>query len=275
MTFFLLYTCIVAIGGGVVLFFALRLLTSPSNNRDWAPDQKILPYGVIEGDNVSLFNIRNFAYISVTKYKEQYYDKIFDVRTIKRVWYVVEPFSGIPGSAHTFLSFEFEEGVFLAFSIEIRKRKGQEFHPIKGLFNQYELMYVIADENDVVKLRSNYRKDPVYVYPARAPQEKVKMLFLHMVKSANMLREHPQFYNTITHNCTTEIVRHINAITPKSVPLFSLAILFPEYSDKLAYNLGLLDTTLSFEKAREKFRINERAEKYKDDPHFSGKIREG
>jgi hypothetical protein len=195
------------------------------------------------------------------------------MKKIKKVWYVVEPFSGIPGSAHTFLSFEFENSKFLAISVEIRKEKGESFHPIKGLLNQYELMYVIADERDVVKLRSNYRKDLVYVYPIKTTEEKARSMFVDMITRVNDLKDHPEFYNTLTNTCTTNIVRHVDKISPNKIPMFNLKVLFPENSDKLAYDLGLIDTNLSFEDARKRFFINERALKYAERPDFSVKIR--
>lgn len=251
-----------------------QLLTTPSNNREWNLDQVILPHITIGASTVSIENIRNFTYASTTSYTPRYYTKTFNLNDLKKVWYVVEPFSGIPGSAHTFLSFEFDNDQFVSISVEIRKEKGESFHPIKGLFNQYELMYVIADEQDVVKLRSNYRKDLVYVYPIRTTQEKAQGIFLDMLKRAQTLEKEPEFYNTLTNTCTTNIVHHVNTITPHRVPFFNLRILFPANSDRLAYDLGLIDTDLPFEKAREKFYINDKALRYAQDTNFSRKIRE-
>lgn len=253
---------------------AVGLVTSPSNDRNWNDDQAILPYADIDGDLVTIYNIRNFDYTSTTEYTKNYYDKTFDVGEIEKVWYIVEPFSGIPGSAHTFLSFEFADDQFVSISVEIRKEKGEDYHPIKGLFNQYELMYVIADERDVVKLRSNYRKDLVYMYPVNTTKEKAGKLFVDMVERANDLKEHPEFYNTITNTCTTNIVHHVNTLTPDRVPFFNLRILFPENSDKLAYDLGLLDTDLSFGEARKRYFINDRATTHATSTDFSVLIRE-
>lgn len=258
----------------VIALTIAHFVTTASNDRKWNDDQKVLPYAEINNNLVSIHNIRNFSYTSTTSYIPNYYDKIFDMSKIKKVWYVVEPFSGIPGSAHTFLSFEFEGNQFVSISVEIRKEKGEAFDPIKGLFNKYELMYVIADEQDVIKLRSNYRKDLVYLYPVKTTEEKSRALFLDMINRTNALKDHPEFYNTITNTCTTNIVAHVNKITPKRVPFFNLRILFPANSDKLAYDLGLIDTNLSFEDARTRYFINDRAMKYANDPDFSVKIRE-
>lgn len=257
----------------ICIFTIVHFSTKASNDRDWSDDQKVLSYGDINDNLVTIHNIRNFTYASTTSYTANYYDKTFDVSKIKKVWYIVEPFSGIPGSAHTFLSFEFEGDQFVSISVEIRKEKGESFDPIKGLFNKYELMYVIADERDVIKLRADYRKDLVYVYPIKTTTEKAGALFLDMVARANSLKDHPEFYNSVTNTCTTNIVNHVNKITPHKLPLFSLDVLFPEYSDKLAYDRGLIDTDLSFEEARKRFYVNERAERYKDESDFSVRIR--
>ncbi|MBI5126523.1 MAG: DUF4105 domain-containing protein [Candidatus Taylorbacteria bacterium] len=270
---FVVYAVLVIISCSVLVFVITSFVTTPSNDRNWNEDQKILPSAEVQGDKVMIRNIRNFSYASTTSYTAHYYDKTFDLNEMKKVWYVVEPFSGIPGSAHTFLSFEFERNQFVSISVEIRKEKGEAYHPFKGLFNNYELMYVIADESDVIKLRSNYRKDLVYVYPIKTTSEKARALFLDMVSRANTLKDHPEFYNTVTNTCTTNIVHHVNTITPHKVPFFNLRILLPANSDKLAYGLGLIDTDLSFEKARERFLINDRAMKYANDPDFSVKIR--
>ncbi len=266
----------------ISILLVVNIVTKATNDRVWNLDQAVLPHSVVNNDLVTIYNIRNFTYRSTTDYTPNYYDKTFDLRKLKKVWYVVEPFSGIPGSAHTFLSFEFEgdspetntDNEFVSISVEIRKEKGEAFHPVKGLLNQYEIMYVIADEKDVVKLRSNYRKDLVYVYPAKATPEKVQTLFMNMLNRSNELNRDPEFYNTITNTCTTNIVSHINSVTPKKVPFYDLRVFFPENSDLLAHELGLIDTDLSFENMRKRYFINEKALKYADAEDFSLKIRE-
>lgn len=260
----------------LTLLLIWNIIVRPSNNRDWSPDQAVLPTADIAGSMVAIHNIRNFSYASTTSYTPAYYDKTFDANKLTRAYFIVEPFSGYAGAAHTFLSFEFDgdngKSDFVAISVEIRKEKGESFSALKGLLKQYELMYVIADERDAIKLRSNYRKDQVFVYPVKADIENIRAVFMDMVTRANKLAEKPEFYNTLTNTCTTNIVSHVNKIAPKRVP-FDLSILFPENSDKLAYDLGLIDTDLSFEKTREKYLINNPAEKYADDPEFSLRIR--
>lgn len=253
----------------LVIWFSIR----PSHNRDWTTDQAVLPYAEIEGDKIHIHNIRNFLYQSTTEYTPAYYDKTFELSKLKRVDYIVEPFSDWEGSAHTFVSFEFEGSEFVSVSIEIRKEKGESFSAWKGLFKQYELMYVIADERDVVKLRSNYRKDQVFVYPIKTTPERAQKMFMEMIARANKLYEKPEFYNTLLNTCTTNLAQHANAIVPGRIPL-SYKVLFPGYSDQLVYDLGLIDTDLPFEQIRARYKINDRAEKYAEDPNFSVKIRE-
>ena len=149
---------------------------------------------------------------------------------------------------------------------------GETYSALRGLFREYELMYLVGDERDLVKLRANYRHDPVYLYPVRTTPERARRMFLQMLARANELRRDPEFYNTVTNNCTTNIVRHVNTIVPGRVPL-SLATVLPGYSDQLAYRIGLIDTTLPLDAARERFRINERAARFADDPAFSDRIR--
>lgn len=258
----------------VISILITHLFTSPSNTRIWNDDQAVLPYADIHGTAVTVHNIRNFTYASTTSYTKNWYDKTFDLTTLRKVWYVVEPFEGVPGSAHTFLSFEFDNNQFLSVSIEIRKEQGESFNPFKGLYNQYELTYVVADEQDVIKLRTNYRKDTVYLYPVKISEAKAQELFLSIITRVNTLKDTPEFYNTVTNNCTTNIVNHINIIAPGTMNTFYLQEVFPEYSDKLAYRLGLLNTDLPFESIRDRFRINEKAMKYADDVNFSVRIRE-
>ena len=251
--------------------FAIYLTQSPSNNRDWAKDQVLLSYANLDGDSVAIKNIRDFTYLSESEYEPHYYDKLFDTDDLASVDYIVEPF-GSMGAAHTFLSFGFANGDYVAISVEIRKEVGESFSPVKGLFRAYELMYVIADERDVIKLRANYRKHIVYLYPVDIPREKMKELFLNMLTRANSLKESPEFYNTLTNTCTTNIAKHVNAVAPDSIP-WDLRLFLPKNSDELAYELGLIDRSITLEEARARHMINARAEKYANDPDFSIQIR--
>ena len=257
-------------------YFVFSLLVQPSLGLDWNLDQQIMPEAIFspDGTSVTIKNIRNINYRSTTDFDVAYYDATYDLSTLDSVWYMVEPFAGYgAGAAHTLVSFGFSDGRYLAVSVEIRKEKGESFSALKGLFRQYELMYVIADERDLIKLRSNHRKDDVYLYPVVTSPENRLTLFTSMLTRANALATEPEFYNTLTSTCTTNIVSHINEIVPGRVPL-SYKVLMPAYSDELAYRIGLLDTSVPLGELRAKYHINKRAFTYADDPLFSKRIRE-
>lgn len=249
----------------------VHITTTPSNDRRWTQDQAVLPYAEFNGAEVTIRNIRNFIYASTTAYTPQYYDKTFNLDELESVDFIVEPLKPI-AVAHTFVSFGFKDGNHIAVSVEIRKEVGESFSPLRGLFNQFELMYVIADERDVLQLRALHRKDPLYLYPTKISQEKARTLLLSMLTRANTLHETPEFYNTITSTCTTNIVDHINELEKGLVP-WDLRVIFPLRSDAYAYELGLIDTSLPFEDLQQRQLINEYVETYADDPNFSQKIR--
>ncbi len=263
----------------IIFYFIFSIIVRPSLDRDWNKDQEVLARAEINGDIVSIKNIRNIDYRSTKDYDVRYYDKSFDLNKLESVWYMVEPFAGHgAGAAHTLVSFGFAGGDYVSISVEIRKEKGESFSALKGLLRQYELVYVIADERDVIKLRSNYRKDEVFLYPIKTTKENMQKLFLSMINRANKLATEPEFYNTLTSTCTTNIVSHVNDIVPGRVP-WSLKVLMPAYSDELAYRIGLFETkaedgrTMALEELRERYKINERAEKYADSEYFSVMIR--
>lgn len=258
----------------VLTYVALIVLVRPSLNRDWSPDEATLARAEISGNTIYVTNIRNINYRTTSDYDIHYYDKTFDLDKIQSVWYMVEPFSGYgAGAAHTLVSFGFEGGDYVAISAEIRKEKGESFSAPKGLLRQYELIYVVADERDVIKLRSNYRKDDVFLYPVKTTKENMQKLFVSMLTRANKLATEPEFYNTLTNTCTTSIVGHVNEIVPGRIP-FSYKVLMPGYSDELARQVGLIDSALPIEELRAKYIINDKALKYADDPLFSERIRD-
>ncbi len=260
-----------------ITFLALVLFTwfitrTPSNERAWNTDQKTLPTIRFEESAVYIENIRNFSYTSTSTYTPSYYNKRVALDSVRSVDFIVEQFGSI-GAAHTFLSFGFDDGSYLALSVEIRKEVGETFSPWKGLFRKYELMYVIADERDVIDLRANHRKHDVYLYPTTASREQARALFVHMLTRASSLHEYPEFYNTVTNNCTTNIVAHINTLRDEPLS-WDRRMLFPEDSDVLAHELGFIAPDMTIDDARGKYRINDRATTYANDPEFSKKIRE-
>ena len=255
-----------AAGPGCTMF-------GPSNDHhNWSPDQVVLPRAEIHEPSVTVRNIRNCAYRSEQDFDVRYYDKTFDLGQLDSVYFIVVPFPETPRLAHTFVSFGFAGRDYLAVSAEVRKEKGQTYSPVDGLFNQYQIMYVVGDERDLIGLRANYRLNDVYLYRARATPQQVRTLFVDMMQRVNKLAEKPEFYNTLTNNCTTNIVAHVNRLSPHRVG-FDYRVILPGYSDRLAYDLGLLDTELSFEATRERSRITREACLYRESPTFSQDIR--
>jgi hypothetical protein len=255
-----------AIGAGALA--AIR----PSNARDWAPDQEVLAWAELDGDVARIHDVRDNVYRSVDDYTVRHAERTVRLDSIESVWFMVEPFA-TPGIAHTLVSFGFADGTYLAVSVEIRKERGERYSPLRGLLRQYELMYVVATEEDVIRLRTNHRKDEVYLYPVRTSPERMRAMLEGMLRRATALRERPEFYNTLTSTCTTNIVRHVNEVAPRRVSPWSPRVLLPAYADRLAYELGLIDTALPFAEARRRFRVDERARRHGDAPGFSRAIR--
>ncbi|SFH33026.1 protein of unknown function [Nitrosospira sp. Nsp14] len=265
----------------IAIYFALFALVvvwwrniEPSNDRDWQTDVAVLPYATIEGDVVTVHNIRNFDYRSETDYTPAYYDKRFDLRQLEGADLVAVYWMG-PAIAHIFVSFAFAGGDHLAISIETRKEKGEGYSTLKGFFRQYELYYVVADERDVIRLRTNYRNDPpedVYVYRLQGPLENVRRVFLQYINKINDLQSHPEFYNTLTTNCTTGIWLH-TLVNPEHLP-FSWKVLASGYVPEYAYEAGRLDRGLPFSELKRRAHVNVRAKAANGATDFSHLIRE-
>ncbi len=282
-----------ALGALTVIAVVYAFAGRPSNDRDWEPNEAVLPSFDFRGDSVALRNVRNTSYRTADDYTPAYYDTTYDMKDLQRVWFGVVPFTGSNTMAHTFLSFEFTgpevanppspegrggQGVrtgsrFVTVSVEARNERGEDYGPIKGLFRRYELMYVIADERDAIGLRAVHRRDAVYLYPIRTQRpEHARVLFLGMLAAAHQLVLSPRFYNTLTANCTSTIVRHVNTLVPRRVP-FSYRWLLPGYADELAFDLGLIDTDLPRDSLRSHFGVSEAARLWADSANFSQGIR--
>jgi hypothetical protein len=264
---------------GALVLFALLLgwwfSIQPSNNRDWQPEVARLAFADIDGDRVTVHNIRNFDYRSETDFTPAWYDKTFDVGKLQSVDLVAVYWMG-PAIAHTILSFGFEGGDHLAFSIETRKEQGEAYSTVKGFFRQYELYYVVADERDVIRVRSNFRKDPpedVYVYRLHAPVENGRRIFLEYIKRINHLNSQPEFYNTLTDNCTTGIWMN-SRVNPGHPPL-SWKILASGYVPEYLHEAGRLAPGIAFDELQRLAHINARAQAAEQAADFSLRIRIG
>jgi hypothetical protein len=248
-------------------------LLTPSHDRRWAVDQSVLPFVEFEGDLAHVHGVRNFRWTSATTFTPAWEDRSYDLRQVASAWYVLVPFSRRwRGPAHAFVTFGFDDGRYLAISVEARREEGETYGVIKGLLRRFELIYVIGDERDLIGRRAVFDGSDVYLYPIRARREAVRAVFRGMLERADRIHATPEFYNTITNNCTLNLVRHVNQLVPRRIPS-SWRIAVPGYSDEVIHRLGLIDSTGTLDEVREQFRINNRARAALDAPDFSSRIR--
>ena len=245
----------------------------PSNERQWQPDLAKLPYATVDGDMVTVHNIRNIDYRSEFDFSPAYYSKTYDLNKLEGIDLFAVYWMG-PAIAHTIMSFNFGDKDYLAVSIEARKELDEGYSTIKGFFRQYELTYIVADERDVIRLRTNYRKNPpedVYLYRLKPPKENVRRLFLEYIRKINDLHEKPAFYNTLLDNCTTAIWFNTR-VNPRHLP-FSWKILLSGYLPEYIYESNGVSTRLPFEELQRQAHINPVAQAADQAPDFSQRIR--
>jgi hypothetical protein len=258
---------------GILLVAVCWTRVAPSIRRDWTEDLARIPRTRFAGDEVEILDVRHATYRSTEDFDVCWQARRLRLDPLERVDFVVEPFADWRGPAHTFLTFGFADGEHLAVSVETRRERGESYGPLKGLFRQHELAYVVGDERDLIGLRANVRGHPVYLYPIRATKAEVRALFVSMLRRANRLAEAPEFYNTLTNTCTTNITRHLAELTGEPLP-FDLRVILPGYADGLALELGLIDAEGSLDNLRERFRINARSAFGADGPGWSRQIRQ-
>lgn len=262
-------------GAWLVAFAALVaawLALPPSQQRDWLPDVARVAHAEISGDRVVLHDVRSFVYRSENDFDERWETRRYDLARIAGA----DLFMSYWGSlwiAHTILSFEFDDGQRLAVSIETRKQHGESYSALRGFFRQYELHYVVADERDVVALRTNHRGERVWLYRLAAPPERARALLLAYLREINALAERPRWYNALTHNCTTTI--RLNALAAGVAVPLDWRVLANGRLDELLYQQGALNRTLPFAALRAHSEIGRRARAAGDAEDFSERIRAG
>ena len=249
------------------------IVTQPRSDRQWVAQQAVMSHADVRGDSVHLYRIRNFSYTKEEEFTPAYEDRHYDLDKLESVWFIVTPFSKHwRGPAHTFVSFGFADSQYIAISVEARREPGETYGPVTGLFKQFELIYVIGDERDLIGSRAVYGGYDVYVYPIRTSRERIRALLLEMLQRSNALATKPEFYNTLTNNCTSNVVDHVNHIVPRVVP-HGIKTILPGYADEVAYSLGLIDNSISLDEARRRYRVNDQARQFAAAPDFSLRIR--
>ena len=253
-----------------VLVLCWWLSLTASNDRDWIADVRELPRAEIDGDRLVIHNVRNFDYRSETDFTERWETREYDLGELRGVDLFMS-YWGSPMIAHTIASWDFGDGRPLAISIETRKEEGEAYSAILGFFRQFELYYVIADERDVVRVRTNFRGETVRLYRTTASAQTARAILIDYLSEINALRESPAWYHAATHNCTTTIRHHVRHVARGGS--FDYRILVNGSLDELGYERGNVDTSLPFEELRQRSDITARAISAGDSQEFSKLIR--
>ncbi|MBT3641356.1 MAG: DUF4105 domain-containing protein [Euryarchaeota archaeon] len=259
----------------IIIIFIRYFNLKPSNDRVWVVDNKELAFVEFEGEEVTIKNIRDFNWRSTRDYDEKWIDRKFDMTKVSKIWFILEYFDPKKRQmAHTIMSFEFEDGTRITCSIEVRREIGEKYHPIKGLFRKYELIYVWATERDSIGVRGRCRKNSVtHLFEAIVLGEgNERNLLESYLKRTNKLYEKPEWYNTITNTCTTNIVRHVNEVYPGRVPK-AVAIFLPGLSPKLLHKNNLVKINNNLEESLENSIIDNKALDWDEKVDFGDHIR--
>jgi hypothetical protein len=267
-----LWGVLILIGGFLLVVVWWRTIP-PSNTRDWQPDVRVLPYATVEGNKVTIHNVRNCDYRTETDYQVHHDDRAYDLDRLRTADLFIVHW-GSPFFCHTMLSFGFDEDRYVCISIETRKEIGEDYSAIKGFFSQFELTYIVADERDVVRLRTNFRRgEEVYLYRLNAPPGLLREVFLDYLRAINSLKDRPEWYNALTSNCTSNIRGHTKPYAPRFK--WDWRLIVNGYVDEMVYSNGSMDRSLPFAKLKARSHINACAREADNDPNFSIRIREG
>jgi len=266
----LLAMVVVLGGGGVATMLATR---RPSNDRAWARDQRVLPHVAMVDSTIRIEGFRRFRYPTADSVIARWDTTTVDLRQLRTVWFVLALFSdGWRAPAHTFVSFGFADSSYVAVSVEARREVDEPYGILRGAARNYELIYVIGDEPDLIGRRVAADEGDVYLYPVVARADQAQALFVDMMRRAERLRDAPEFYHTVSNSCNSNLVDHVNRIAPGAIP-GGLKLLLPGYADEVAHGLGLIDDPASIDGVRLRYRINERGRPFLTDSTFSTRIR--
>ena len=261
---------IFALAFGVLLLWWQRI--APSNDRIWADEVAQVTTGSVDGNRVTLHNVRSFDWRTNTDYTPRWETRRYELDRMRSVDMIVSYWT-IPAIAHMLISFGFDDGEHVVFSVETRRQKHQHFSEIGGFFKEFELSITAADERDVIRVRTNVRGEEAYLYRIRMPVPAIRSLFLGYIDQANALVTTPRFYNTVTVNCTT-LVYHIMQRIVGYLPL-NYRLLLTGYLPEYVYRVGGLDDRFSIGELRARGRITERARQSDRSDSFSADIRRG
>lgn len=245
----------------------------PSHSRLWRADLAILPFAEIDDDRVRLFNIRDCEYRSDEDYDVRHFNREIKLQDVRTIDFIVVPFKETPAIAHTMLSFGLSNGEQFVFSVEARLEKNEQYSVLKSTNGEFELMWIVGTERDLIRLRTEVRDVDVYLYRTKATPQQAQDVFLAAVARVNAIARQPEHYDLLTNNCTTNIVDMVNSLRPGSIPQ-DIRIVLPGHSDRMAYDLGLLAAEGDFEQIKAASKINVLARLHADSPYFSREIRQ-
>ena len=258
--FVVLYLCVIA----------WWISIPPSHDRNWRPEVAVMPRATIDGDRVHITGVRNFEYRSRNDFTVHYEERDILLSHLTGIDFYVSYWTEGP-VAHTFLSFTFDNAEPLSISIETRPEVGEGFDPIASLFKQFELIYVVGDERDIVGVRAIHRRETVYLYRLNSSADDARRLLMVYLGRINELADRPEFYHLLTNSCTINIIRYLNAAG--RVGRFQLSHLLNGLIGSYLYHSGRVNTSLPFDELRRRSLINDAAQAADDAPDFSERIR--
>jgi hypothetical protein len=244
----------------------------PSHDRPWRKEVAVMPRAIVDGDRVRLTGFRNFEYRSVDDFDVRYEEREYSLADLTSVDFYISYW--MPGPvAHTFVSFNFGNASPVCISIETRPEFGEGFDPLASMFKQFELIYVVGDERDLVRVRTNYRNEDVFLYPVRTTPERARALFLVYLQRINELADRPEFYHLLKNSCTINIVRYANMAG--RVGSLDVGHILNGWADRYLYRAGLLDPSLPFDELRRRARITDLSKAAENNADSSKRIRGG
>jgi len=243
---------------------------APSHDREWRKEVAVMPRAFIDGDRVRITGVRNFEYRSRNDFTVRYEEREVLLSHLSALDFYVSYFMEGP-VGHTFVSFIFDNAPPLSISIETRPEVGEGFAPVASMFKQFELIYVVGDERDLVGVRANHRQEPIYLYRLNTSAEDARRLLLVYLERINELADRPEFYHLLTNSCTINIVRYANAAGRTG--RIDIRHILNGLADSYLYRSGRIDTTLPFDELRRRSLINEAVRAADGAPDFSQRIR--
>lgn len=249
------------------------LPSPPRHDRLWRIEQSVMPYAELDEATVRIRNVRQCRWESDTEKTIRHTDWEVAWDDVQGIDIIVVPFQNLPMLAHTMLSFRLSDGRALVLSVEARLEQGEVYSPVAGAAGQFELIYVLGDEEDLLGLRAVARRDDVYLYPSRATAEEARTLLRDVLQRVNRLQAEPEWYDSLTNNCATNLLDHLSAVLDFD-PQVAFSQRIPgQSSDRWVYDMGLIDTDLPFALAREQAWVSGRIRQHIGAPNFSRLIR--